>query len=52
MTKPALPLCSVDGCIDDAGVIIDGALLCPHHGHEMLERRRASHRADGKRKQQ
>ena len=42
MTKPVLPPCSVGGCIDAACVIIDEALLCPHHGNEALERRRAA----------
>ena len=48
MTKPVLPPCSVAGCIDAAGVIIDEALLCPQHGNEALERRRALQRAGGK----
>ena len=52
MTKPVLPPCSVGGCIDAAGVIIDEALLCPHHGNEALERRRAAQRAGGKGKRQ
>ena len=47
MTKPVLPPCSVDGCIDAAGVIVDGAVLCPHHGIDALERLRTLQRARG-----
>ena len=35
-----------------ADFIIDEALLCPHHGSEALERRRAAQRAGGKGKRQ
>jgi hypothetical protein len=39
--KKELPQCSVDGCLDAAGIIMNGTLLCGAHANEALERRRA-----------
>ena len=39
--KKELPQCSVEGCPDVAGIIMNGTLLCGQHANEALERRRA-----------
>ena len=40
--KKELPHCSVEGCMDAAGIIMNGTLLCGQHVTEALERRRVS----------
>jgi hypothetical protein len=42
MTKQELPQCSMEGCSNAAGVILDGALFCGEHANEALERWRGS----------
>ena len=37
--KKELPQCSVEGCPDAAGIIMNGTLLCGQHANEALERR-------------
>jgi hypothetical protein len=39
--KKELPQCSIEGCLDAAGMIMNGTLLCGQHANEALERRRA-----------
>ena len=41
MTKQELPKCSEPGCLNAAGIIMNGCLLCGDHANEALERRRA-----------
>lgn len=45
MTKQELPQCSVRGCVNAAGIIMDGALLCGAHANEAFERRRRALKA-------
>jgi len=40
MTKQQLPTCSIEGCLNSAGINFDGILLCGEHANEALERRR------------
>jgi hypothetical protein len=42
VAKHDLPPCSVKGCNRAAGVIMNGAMLCPKHASEALEARRAA----------
>lgn len=40
MSRRELPPCSVRDCERLAGTLVDGALLCPEHGLQALEKRR------------
>ena len=44
--KQELPKCSEPGCLNAAGIIMNGSLLCGEHANEALERRRAELRRD------
>lgn len=42
LPQPELQPCSVAGCPEAAGAIVDGNLLCFDHAAEALQRRRGS----------
>ena len=44
MVKQELPKCSEPTCLNAAGIIMNGSLLCGEHANEALERRRAEMR--------
>jgi hypothetical protein len=46
MSKPELPPCSARDCERVAGAVVEGVLLCPEHGLEALEKRRAARLAN------